>query len=104
LEGSTKKWAAALHKITFVLKNVQDGGLGSRSLNQVGFKCFPYLGMSNIFFEKSTTVVDEVGGLKWLIYGPPTLLIGFILQSKLVTCLKILRSFEIVQHIKNNKK
>jgi len=29
--------------------------------------------MTAIFFEKSTTVIDEVGGLKWSIYGPPTL-------------------------------
>jgi len=29
--------------------------------------------MNNIFFEKSTNVIDEVGGLKWSIDGPPTL-------------------------------
>jgi len=29
--------------------------------------------MNDIFSEKSITVIDEVGGLKWLIYGPPTL-------------------------------
>jgi len=34
-----------------------------------GSKRIPYLGMSDIFFEKSTIVIDEVGGLKWLVYG-----------------------------------
>jgi len=43
----------------------------------MGSKCVPYLGMSDIFLEKSTTVIDEVGGLKWSVYGvKPTYLIN----------------------------
>jgi len=33
----------------------------------------PYIGKKNIFSEKSLIIIDEVGGLKWLIYEPPIL-------------------------------
>jgi len=39
----------------------------------MGSKYFPYLGRYDMFLEISIMVIDELGRLEGMVYGPPTL-------------------------------